>query len=41
MVRVSYETIKETFEKEGCKLLTTKYEMINLLKEIQLYIIVT
>ena len=28
MVRVTYETIKETFEKEGCQLLTTKCEMV-------------
>ena len=28
MVRVSYETIKETFEKERCQLLTTKCEMV-------------
>ena len=28
MVRVSYETIKENFEKENCQLITTKKEMI-------------
>ena len=28
MVKVSYETIKETFEDGGCQLVTTKYEMI-------------
>ncbi len=26
--KVSYETIKETFENKGCQLITTKYEMI-------------